>query len=175
MNGHSITTGLRKLNKHYQSEPVIKPWLVRNDIGEVTIGSHWLEQTVTNKKFKLNYMVFGTLPIVTPVTSIAVPFQIKFRKGTTRFFTVYTQSITENIPFDGGTLPLYEETTDGYSQVYTKVGEVNLTRINESTWKLTSDFNLTFDWVQFTMTYNAQETINNFSSYIGYRKEFENE
>lgn len=172
MRGHSLTTGLRKLNRHYQSEPaMLKPWLVTDELGEVTSGTHWIGLSSSTKKFTLNYMVFGTNPLVTPVASISVPFQIKFISSN-RAFTVYTQGTLESIPFDGGVLPLYEVTTDGYSEVYTQVGEVTLTRENDSTWRLTSDYDLVMNWVEFTFSCSVTETIENLIVYIGYRKEY---
>ena len=171
MRGHFLSN-TRKLNRHYQSTTPLPPWLVVNDTGAQATGDNWIDMVV-NKKFKLNGIVLGIAPEVTPVQSSVVPFQIKVQKRnveTWQGYTIGTKTIFDSIPFEGGILPIYDVDKD-----YVEVGTVTLTRTKLSEWKISTDFPLILTYISFDLTYHIDSPAN-IKTYIGYKKEYkENE
>lgn len=169
MRGHFLS-GTRKLNRHYQSTDALRPWLVVNDTGLQGAGDNWIDATVNNKKFKLNNVVIGISPQVTPVESLAVPFQIQVQKRNVdpwQGYTIGTKNILQSIPFEGGEIPIYDINKD-----YEQVGTVTITRTKTSEWKLTSDFPIVLTFIKFDITYHI-DTETDIKTYIGYKKEYE--
>lgn len=142
MRGHFIS-GTRKLNRHYQSGgDNLKPWKVVGDP-----SSEWISVIApANKyKYKLDGIEFGTLtPATVDDTAFIVPFHFKCLDHNARIY-FYTTSITTNFPLSGE-INIYSTDDDS------KVGTLNLVRVNSSRWKIKTTYNKTLSGFSFQFT-----------------------
>lgn len=165
MKTHFLTPGLRRLNRHYQSENRLPSHWREEDLVHLYGGSTEYIQLYVGKRWT-GAVTFGVDPDVTPVVGVQ-PFAVLLQRAGL-VYQLDTGNLDGNlifrVPFAGGTFDVVN--VDPYGTISTPIAQATLTQDSPSNWTLTVTGGVIFQGFEFY--FPATATAGDYTVYAEY-------